>query len=189
MEGIMKKKMTVVFLVVLLAGGSLVLAGDQKPFYGWLTGVSSEPISLEEAMTYPYLAEVIGMRGEPDAVSLFYAPPVLWTAKGKNTAGGKSTYTNAQLFYLTGLDPYWSRYIMEFYEDCTITTANGDQIFVKVEGIYYSPIDKIIAKETVVGGTGRFEGATGEFDGIWVADGVMQFGYIVMQDKVKKHQH
>jgi hypothetical protein len=75
---------------------------------------------------------------------------------------------------------------MEFYEDVTITVANGDQIFVNIEGIYYSPIDRIIAKETVVGGTGRFEGATGEFDGFWDSNkDVIYDGYIVMPNKAE----
>lgn len=185
----MKTKIFFVLLFVLLAGGSLVVAGDQKPFNGWITAVASEPISVDEAKTYPYLAAVMEMRGEPDFVSLMFVPPALVTFEGKNNVGGQSTHDNAQLFYLTNLDPSdpsYSHFIMEFYEDVAITVANGDQIFVNIQGIYYPPIDKIIAKEIVVGGTGRFEGATGVFDGFWDSNkDVVYDGYIETPGKAE----
>jgi len=176
----MKAKTLVVSFAVLLLAGSLALAGDQKPFKGSIHFTSTETISLDQAKNYPYLAEVIGLMGEPDPVSLFFTPPTVMKGEGRNNVGGESTYTNAQLFYLYPLDEYWSRYTMVFYEDCTITVANGDQIYVRIEAVYYSSIDKLIAEETVVGGTGRFEGATGSFEGIWDSNkDIVHNGYIV----------
>ena len=46
----------------------------------------------------------------------------------------------------------------------TLTAANGDMLFLDMEG-YAIPTDltKTVANFTVTGGTGRFEGATGRF--------------------------
>jgi hypothetical protein len=56
----------------------------------------------------------------------------------------------------------------------TLTAANGDMLFLDMEG-HAVPMDltKTVANFTVTGGTGRFEGATGSF----TADN--QFGFAV----------
>ena len=56
----------------------------------------------------------------------------------------------------------------------TLTAANGDKLFLDMEG-HAVPTDltKTVANFTVTGGTGRFEGATGSF----TADN--QFGFAV----------
>ena len=198
----MKAKTIIVFFAVVLAGNLVASAGDQrsckegalkeKPFKGQVQQIAAEQITLDQVKNYPYLNEVINRFGEPDPVSLYFVPPQLVTFEGYNNVGGDSIHKNAQLFYLFPLPPDYSRFVMVYYEDSTITVANGDQIFVRVEGVYYSSIDKLIAKETVVGGTGRFEGAEGSFVGTQDVDRdgdpiIVYDGYITMSCKAEKH--
>jgi hypothetical protein len=186
------KRIIVLLGFVCVLAGSLSFAADQKPFKGWVIATNNEVITLDQAKQYPYLAKVIGLYGEPDPVSLWLLPPSLVTYEGNNNVGGDSIHKNAQLFYIVPLDPYYTRFILLFYEDSTITTASGDQIFVEIEGVYYSSIDKLIAKETVIGGTGKFEGAEGSFTGTmgFNKDGqsiILYDGYITTVGKAKKH--
>lgn len=164
----MKIKVISALLTIMLAVGSLSFGGDLKPFEGWSRAVYSEPLTLAEVKEYPYMAQIISQFGEPDPLSLFLTPPGLVTYESSNNVGGASTITAPLLVYFKPLDPFG--WVAMFYEDQTVTVANGDQIFVNVEGtIFYPyPVDpntgRMIAKETVVGGTGRFEGATGSYD-------------------------
>ena len=72
-------------------------------------------------------------------------------------------FESAQIFYFFPLAG--PRFILLFFEEVKITVSNGDQIFLEVQGIYYSSIDEFIDRGKIVGGTGRFEGAEGEFVG------------------------
>jgi len=120
----MRAKMPVIFFAVLLFAGSLSFAGDQKPFKGWVEPIGDPNYSVNP-LDYPYLAEVIGERGDP-----LWADIQLY--QGVNNIGGNSIHENAQIFYL-GSEPG----TLEFYEASTITVANGDQIFVEIEAVYY----------------------------------------------------
>lgn len=187
----MNAKIFVVSLIVLVAG-SLSFAGDQKPINGWVQHVSEEAITLEQAKAeYPYLSEVIGVYGEPDPMSLAFFPPKSAIYHGKNNVGGDSIHSNGQIGYFFPFDPYFFRFVLVFYEESTITVANGDKIFVEVEGIYYYPLNKIIATDTIVGGTGRFEGAEGSMTATWNNDShdqqiVVFDGYITTIGGAKK---
>ena len=160
----MKTKIFVVLFVFLLAAGSLVIAGDQKPFEGYAQAVGDP--TLIDPFDYPYLAEVIS---ENSSLTPVLITSQLQGFQGNINVGGKSTWENAQLYYFYSTagpfeDPLeWLFYpfFIVIYEDSTITVANGDQIFIEVEGIYYSVTDKWITTDTVIGGTGRFEGAEG----------------------------
>ena len=142
--------------VVLLAAGTLSYAADLKPFKGWVQS-TGEGVPIDP-LDYPFLAEMIALYGMPSPVM----PPVLSTYEGTNNVGGKSLHENAQMFYFFPLDPYWSRFVMIFFEDSTITASNGDKMFARIEGVYYSSINKFIDKWIITDGTGSFDGAEGE---------------------------
>lgn len=153
----MQTRFFVVLFVFLLAAVSPTFAGDQKPFEGWAQQVGDP--ELIDPLDYPYLADVIS---ENASWTPLFVGSQLVKFQGNINVGGKSSWKNAQLFYFfpTGTeidDPF----IGVIYEDSTITVANGDQIFIQVEGVYYSATNTYITTDTVVGGTGRFEGAEG----------------------------
>ena len=50
-----------------------------------------------------------------------------------------------------------------FSATATFTAANGDQLFLIAEGAFTSPTS-VLGTATITGGTGRFEGATGDAD-------------------------
>jgi hypothetical protein len=50
-----------------------------------------------------------------------------------------------------------------FSATATFTAANGDQLFLIAEGAFTSPTS-VPGTATITGGTGRFEGATGDAD-------------------------
>jgi hypothetical protein len=152
-EETMKAKIFIVLFAVLLAAGSLSLAGDQKPFKGWVEQIGASDPTIDP-LDYPYLAEIIAVRGMPPLSQL-----TLY--KGVNNVGGASLHENAQMIYWGSIP-----FTLDIYEDETITVANGDQIFLTVIGtIYLDPntfeATGYLATDTVTGGTGRFEGAAG----------------------------
>ena len=51
----------------------------------------------------------------------------------------------------------------KFSATVTFTAANGDQLFLIAEGAFTSPTS-VVGTATITGGTGRFEGATGDAD-------------------------
>ena len=51
----------------------------------------------------------------------------------------------------------------KFSATATFTAANGDQLFLIAEGAFTSPTS-VVGTATITGGTGRFEGATGDAD-------------------------
>ena len=52
---------------------------------------------------------------------------------------------------------------IHFSATATFTAANGDQLFLVAEGAFTSPTS-VVGTATITGGTGRFEGATGDAD-------------------------
>jgi hypothetical protein len=148
-EEIMKsKRITALLGFVCVLVGSISFAADLKPYKGWALGLG-DPNYNVNPLDYPYLAQVIQQRGFP-----------AWTQiqlyQGVNNVGGASIHENAQMIYWDYVSP-----TIELYETSTITVANGDQIFLTVEAIYYIAADMVVATDTVVGGTGKFEGAQG----------------------------
>jgi hypothetical protein len=145
----MKAKIFVVLFAVLLLAGSLALAGDLKPYRGTAQQIASSDMTLDEALSYQFLADVIGARGEPYGMKyLIY--------QGINNVGGASIHHGAQIYYID-----WNTLDLEFYEVETITHANGDQIYSNIEGVMHYPWLSATGTTTTVGGTGRFEGVGG----------------------------
>jgi len=176
----MKSKILVVIFAALIVSGSFSFAGDQKPFKGWVQAVG-DPDFYVNPLDYQYLADVISQRGWPAWTQIqFY--------QGVNNVGGASTHENVQMFYWDFVSPTF-----DFYEDSTITVANGDQIFVEIEAVYTVATGEFTATETVVGGTGRFEGAGGslavgsgvERDGLPIV--IYDGGYITTVGTAKKN--
>jgi hypothetical protein len=152
-EEAMKARILVVLFAVLSAAGSLSFAAHPKPFKGWAQQIGDPDYSIDP-LSYPYLAEIIGELGTPLGASLT-------TYQGVNNVGGASIHETAAIVY-------WSStpFALDVYESETITVANGDQIFLANKGIcYLDPntfaVTGYMATGTVVGGTGRFEGAGG----------------------------
>ena len=178
----MKAKILVVLFVVLLSAGSASFAGDDyKPFKGH---VQAGEFILIDPADYPFLANIIAELGTPS--SWPGLEPRLVTAEGYTNVGGNSVFESAQIYYFWPYDPTnpYARFVLLFFEDVTITCANGDQIFLEVTGIFYSSIGTFIDKGQIVGGTGRFEGAEGEFIG--TSDGFE--GHIMTVGKTKKQK-
>ena len=176
----MKAKIFVMLFAVMLVAGSISFAGDQKPFKGWVQQVDTRLMTEAEARTYEFLDGVINSH-DPDLLyGMFFT-----IYKGVNNVGGASVHENAQIFYFK---PDFSG--IEIYEASTITVANGDQIFLTVEGIATSP-QVWTTTDTVVGGTGRFEGAIGSipvrpgFDSHF-EDIIIFDGYVTTVGKAKK---
>ena len=175
----MKAKRVVVLFAVLLTAGLPLLAGDQKPFKGWVQALGDPDYNVNP-LDYPYLSEIIQQRGSPllTQIQLY---------QGINNVGGLSIHENVQMVYL-GSAPG----TIDIYEDSVITVANGDQIFVEIAGSVFYGVWEWTFTETVVGGTGRFEGAGGSIvakaglnkdgDQIVIYDG----GYITTVGATKK---
>jgi hypothetical protein len=176
----MKAKTIILLFAVLLAAGSISFAGDQKPFKGWVQAVGDPDFNVNP-LDYQYLKDVILQRGWP-------AWAQIQLYQGVNNVGGASIHENAQMFYWDFVSP-----TIEFYEDSAITVANGDQIFVQIEAVYYVATGEFTATETVVGGTGRFEGAGGSLvvrsgvdkDGLPIV--IYDGGYITTVGAAKKN--
>jgi|WetSurMetagenome_2_1015567.scaffolds.fasta_scaffold222385_2 hypothetical protein len=178
----MKAKIFVLLLAVLLVLGSFSFASGLKHFEGWVQQIGdSIPI---DPYDYPYLAQVVDQH--PGQAPLF--PPWLTTFYGINNVGGASIHKNAQLFYWDFVSP-----TIEFFEDSTVTVANGDQIFITVEGLYDIATGTVTATDTVVGGTGSFNGAKGSLQASaeYFYDstlyGIALDGYIKTACRNKKH--
>lgn len=155
----MKAKIFVAFLVVLLAGGSLLFGGDQKPLKGYVgQTIETAPIN---PLDYPFFDDIIAELGMPSTWPGI--EPTLVTSEGHTNVGGNSIFESARIFYFYPLAG--SRFVLLFFEDITITASNGDKIFVRVSGVFYSSIAKLIDQGIITGGTGRFEGTEGEFTG------------------------
>jgi len=171
----MNTKIFVTLFAVLLTAGPASFAGDNEvPFNGWFEEVG-EPIPIEPS-DYPYLQEVIDQYGPPSSHPL--TSPRLLKAEGNSTVGGKSTIEEAVIIYFFPL-PDYSRFVLLYYIDATITVANGDEIWVRTSGIMYYPNALYVDQGTIVGGTGRFENAEGEYRATQFTPGIGVYeGYI-----------
>jgi hypothetical protein len=178
----MKPKTIVVFCAVLLVAASLLFASDLKPFKGWVQQIDTRTMTVDEARGYEFLNDVIGSHNPLLLYGMYFT-----IYKGVNNVGGASIHENAQMFYVkpdfTGL---------EFYEASTVTVANGDQIFITVEGIFDFAKNTWTAADTVVGGTGRFEGAVGSLIAKPSVDShekpiIVLDGYVTTVGAAKKH--
>jgi hypothetical protein len=166
-EETMKAKIFVVLFAVLLLAGSLALAGDLKPYKGTAQQIASSDMTLDEALSYQFLADVIEARGEPYGMKYL-------TYQGINNVGGASINDGAQIYYFNS-----TTWAVEFYEVEAITHANGDQIYSNIEGVLSLITGSGTGTTTVVGGTGRFEGVGGwtEFTAALDSDGMASVVY------------
>ena len=134
------------------------VAEDQKPYKGWANRISTVFGELDEIIEGSYLDSVIDSLGPP-----IYFPYVAYmTFYGINNVGGSSIHDNMALFYLNFSD--FPNLFWDFYEDQTITVANGDRIFVTVVGTCNFDFSYCTSTDTVVDGTGRFDNAEGEME-------------------------
>jgi hypothetical protein len=183
----MKAKIFVVLFAVLFVAGSISIAGEQKPFKGWVQAVGDPDYNVNFGV-YPYLQSVIDQRGYPTPFSTPFGVAQIQFYQGVNNVGGASIHENAQLYY------YSSDFTsIDLYEYSVITVANGDQIFLEIAATFNFITEELTATETVVGGTGRFDGAEGSLvirqgigkDGqaITIYDG----GYITTVGAAKKY--
>lgn len=156
----MRTRIFVVLFVFLLATVSPTFAGDLKPFKGWAKQESWNSINPED---YPELQEILGQNES------WYGFVVgqLLTGHGQSNVGGTFTWESPQLvyYYSTGSegdDPLMAVIIGYL----TYTFANGDKIFMELQGVWYQGADINIAASNILEGTGRFEGATGSIIGV-----------------------
>ena len=109
------------------------LAGDQVPFEGVEVG---NGVLTSQSFIFPYHYSSDIAEGEATHVGHF----ILASDIAVDVRFGTATGT------------------------ATLTAANGDMLFLDLEGYAVPPaLIETVANYTIMGGTGRFEGATGSF--------------------------
>jgi hypothetical protein len=107
-------------------------------------------------------AKAVPFKGRSSGVVTTLGPPVGGVVKTRVEGQGQATHLgrftligDVDLDVVTGLpEGTW-----------TLTAANGDKLFLEMDGHGIDPLHGFGAF-TVVGGTGRFEGATGYYEQI-----------------------
>ncbi len=157
----MLRKFFVAFFVFLLAAASPAFAGDLKPFEGWAQTVGWIPI---DPLEYPYLEEILIQNAS--WTPLFVSGQLL-TFQGHTNVGGNTTWESPQLVYYFATGPEEDDPLMAvLFGYNTITVANGDKIFNEFQAVWYQGRGISISAGPILGGTGRFEGATGYITGV-----------------------
>ena len=170
----MYTKIFVVLFLFLLASVSPTFAGDQKPFEGWLQVQVAgweyfigNPEFTEFLDDYPDLVDLIVEKDEDASWTPLFVYGQLIKTQGHFNVGGKTTAESPQVVYLfsTGNSPWDPEYpdpsVGVLIGYTTMTVANGDKIFSEWQSVIYEGHGQYIGVLTIVGGTGRFEGATG----------------------------
>jgi hypothetical protein len=140
--------LAMVLVLVVASSASAAAGGAGVPFKGH----------------YQTTCEMVGT--DPDSGAWLF----VIEGEGRATHLGKSAYdAESEIHVGEGpFHPYWS--------EVTLTAANGDQLFVTLEGFLSFPEsmdpegeNEVYATFRITGGTGRFEGAggTGDFWG-WI---------------------
>ena len=130
-------KPLVVSIVVLMAAAALL-------------GASPATVGADPAVPVPF-------KGRAEYTLTYAAPDgsvLVYNGTGHATHLGLFT-ADASLF------PHGDG--SRFSATATFTAANGDQLFLIAEGAFTSPTS-VVGTATITGGTGRFEGATGDAD-------------------------
>lgn len=152
----MQTRIFVLLFVFLLAAVSPTFAGDLKPFEGWSQTVDWIYIN---PLDYPYLEEILI---ENASWTPLFVYGQLITAHGHTNVGGKTTSEAPQLVYIFATGPEEDDPIMGVLIGyTTMTVANGDKIYSEWQSVFYEGHGLYMGKASIVGGTGRFEGATG----------------------------
>lgn len=125
-----------------------VAAGDQRPVHGRFTGSG---VAADQ-------------RCQPGSLTLGFVISGVTTHLGRLTGGG----TNCTEFTLgTEAVPIWDGRV-------TLEAADGSTLIAIYEGEQRQPVDGVATfshTQTIVGGTGRFDGASGE----WTVGGTIDF--------------
>jgi hypothetical protein len=138
------RRQSVAFLVVLLvalAAMPAALAGshEERPFKEHLTGYGMPPNTT------------------PEDVEARCGDGALWIS----TMSGTGTITHLGRVSWEATHCFYDDYMTFGNAEITVTAANGDQLFGTYNGTMSGPttwVDEL----TILGGTGRFLGATGE---------------------------
>lgn len=166
----MKTRIFVVLFVFLLAAVSPTFAGDLKPFEGW-----AQPVSWDYYVTYETFMQFLS--AYPDFVLGVFDKTASWTPlffygqlitfEGHTNVGGKTTWASPQVVFGFATGPEEDDPQMAvIFGTSTMTVANGDEIFSEFQGIWYEGTDQFIHMGPILGGTGRFEDATGSIIGM-----------------------
>jgi hypothetical protein len=133
-------------LLVAVALAAPAMAGDQVPFQGTFTG-DSTLVSLS-TVDFPILHQTVAWQGVA-------------------THLGRFTWTSSIVFDVSPFfNPGTGNVLATGFD--TWTAANGDQIYTSEEGELILPAaTRVITQYVVLGGTGRFEGATGSFTSVF----------------------
>lgn len=135
----------IIFALFLALATTSATAGNAnthtRPFFGTLAGEAEFPLN----------DNCDGVTGAPWQTLTY--------AAGKMSHMGRSEYLSAHCSTLDGSALVGG--------EATIVAANGDEIWLAYTGktIAGPPIITIIAEHIIIGGTGRFENATGVFTG------------------------
>jgi hypothetical protein len=100
----MRKTTIITLFAVLLATGSLCFAADLKPFKARVQVIATSALTLEEALSYGFLSEVIAARGTPDLMQRL-------TLEGINNVGGKVIARIGKIGCLPAMDSLSRRLI------------------------------------------------------------------------------
>ncbi len=111
-------------------------------------------------------------------------PPVLLVeinGEGQASHLGKSTFIALTNLNVTPPPPF------KITATSTMVSANGDELYTEAHGTVM-PLEndnrKVTVYHTIVGGTGKFKNAKGQFVGIGEADVITGIGYLEIEGKI-----
>lgn len=148
----MRKALTGSLIVIgLISTAAVAVASDAKPFRATIDAVTT-PLA-------PTADCPIFLQSDQSGLATHVGE---FTATG-TTCGFNFRVVEEPPFNPGGGPPY---FVADFINDVTWTAANGDQLFVLVDGVRVESIPDGTSGNrgvvTINGGTGRFLGATGE---------------------------
>lgn len=151
----MRKPLLIGFLVVGIIGfGTAMADTPPKPFSGTFVAADSPVPPTPDC---PVLVEGT-VQGRAGHLGVFSGPTI--------TCAFDLQVMVSPPFIPGGGPPYL---VAEFINDATWMAANGDELIVEAVGVFVQSlpdgISGVRGTITVVGGTGRFAGATGEAQG------------------------
>lgn len=150
----MRRTFLIGLLVVGLSSGTAIADTPAKPFKGAFTAVE---VQLSPTSDCPVLVGG-SQHGRATHLGAFSGPTI--------TCGFNLQVMVSPPFNPGGGPPYL---VAQFTNEAAWTAANGDELEVEAAGVFVQSlpdgISGVRGTITVVGGTGRFAGATGEAQG------------------------